>query len=519
MSAALQQEAFLLGAALVVIFQAVKFTELNRCDPITSRYVALLPGTKVRDFAGPYAYYIALAAFLGVTLVAYSAVCQLSPDTLAGAAKFFGFSDDKSKFEGVAYPIYVAALFMGLSQPGIPVIAWFVQDAPKNFFHDRIEVPGRIVGFSEGLVNAIQVRAGADKRRLADEVRKLAAGGFLLRLQSHGDVAFYKVQRETLEIADGDALERFLKESSPRELRALIERLVLLALIAVMRKSGPQGLPKLAELLDVRGLASPPRDLGYLVAGFILSGLLFSFGLLIIAHAFSLVDGFIATLFHKSQQLSLWPSDLDAVSSTLGAVALPIFACLLVAVCLLPRRQDIGGPIRARDSSLTGGFLGFAHMAAPILGLCFAIALLLNVGQMFYEYGGPSQLPSEARTASRLILPVMQSFIPIAVCLFTTWYLCSHTPGAVFRGPSLLHSMLLIGGTVGFISSLYDLTFVEDYLKRYPEYGPGWEHVVFYALANALVSILAFVSVVLFFKACEKLPQAVAGSRQEFRHT
>jgi hypothetical protein len=54
------QQSFLIGATLVLIYQAAKFSELNLGDPITSRYVALLPGARVRDFAGPYAYHVAL---------------------------------------------------------------------------------------------------------------------------------------------------------------------------------------------------------------------------------------------------------------------------------------------------------------------------------------------------------------------------------------------------------------------------------------------------------------------------
>jgi hypothetical protein len=78
--------------------------------------------------------------------------------------------------------------------------------------------------------------------------------------------------------------------------------------------------------------------------------------------------------------------------------------------------------------------------------------------------------------------------------------------------------MVAIGATVSFVVFLYDLTFMHDFLHRYPEYVHGWEHVLFYTLANALDSVLAFASVALFFKACEKLPEAVGGGHQ-LRHT
>ena len=63
----LQDQSFLLGAALVIIVHATKFGELNLGNPVTGRYLALMPGAKVRDFVGPYAYHVALFAFLGVS--------------------------------------------------------------------------------------------------------------------------------------------------------------------------------------------------------------------------------------------------------------------------------------------------------------------------------------------------------------------------------------------------------------------------------------------------------------------
>jgi hypothetical protein len=74
-----QQESFLVGAALVLIYQAAKFGEMNLGDPVTSRYVTLLPGARVQDFAGPHEYHLALAAFLAASLAGYFLCCQISP--------------------------------------------------------------------------------------------------------------------------------------------------------------------------------------------------------------------------------------------------------------------------------------------------------------------------------------------------------------------------------------------------------------------------------------------------------
>jgi hypothetical protein len=50
---------------------------------------------------------------------------------------------------------------------------------------------------------------------------------------------------------DNGSLEATIKDNSVRELRALIERLVLCALVAVSRKSGPKPLTKVAQKLGI----------------------------------------------------------------------------------------------------------------------------------------------------------------------------------------------------------------------------------------------------------------------------
>ena len=110
---------------------------------------------------------------------------------------------------------------------------------------------------------------------------------------------------------------------------------------------------------------------------------------------------------------------------------------------------------------------------------------------------------------------MIQSFIPVAVCLFTTWYLASGGEGAPRHNHFLVRTLLAIAGTVGFLAVLYDLTFLSEYLRVRPQDGPGWEHLLFSVVANAVISVCAFLSIVLFFKSRNILQKpAVAVQRQ-----
>lgn len=337
---ALQQELFLFGAALVLIYQAAKFGNICAEDPVTSRYVSFLPSAGVRDFAGPQAYNWTLVAFLVTSLVTYSLLCMISPNVVIGAVKLLGNNADAEKIvQGVPLPLYIAALFMGLTQPIIPGLSQF-QAAQVNFFHDRIEVPRRIIDLSESLTVAIEARAGKDKQRLVAEVRKLVGDDFLTSLQAYGDLAFYKLQLGNLGV-DGGALEATINDNSVKELRSLIERLVLCALVAVSRRSGPKPLNKVAQKLEVQLADLKRNNVGPLIAGLIASGVLFFVGLFLIAEFLLLLAGPVDAMFGKSITNGLWPSTLEYTFDELHAIALPIGVCMFIAVWKLAPRGEI----------------------------------------------------------------------------------------------------------------------------------------------------------------------------------
>ena len=197
----------------------------------------------------------------------------------------------------------------------------------------------------------------------------------------------------------------------------------------------------------------------------------------------------------------------------------PIFVCLIVAVSLLapnesPQTRHSGlSPSSASNIDL----IGFFRSGASVFGLCIGVTILVKIAQLFYAYGSTSDVSKDALSAARLMLPMIQSFIPVAVCLFTTWYLSSCAAAVPRRGLSFTSTLFAIAGVVSFLAILYDMTFLYEYLRVRPKDGPGWEHVLFSVVANVLISICAFVSIVLFFKSRTILqkPAAVLQRTQE----
>jgi len=492
----LQDQSFLLGATLVILVHATKFGELNLGNPVTGRYIALLPGAKVRDFVGPYAYHIALFAFLAVSLVSYYLCCQISPNILKGATKVLGNVDTDNTFHDVPYPLYVATLFIGLTQPIVPLFSRF-GEVQRNFFHDQIEVPGRLIKLAERLTSTIEARAGGNKRHLAKEARRLISGEVFATVQTYGDVVFYKLQLERLGFAEQGASEKTISESSLRELRSLIERVVFCTLVAAMRQSGTKGVSKVADAIGIPSAVPGLNNLRYLLTGIAASGMMFSLCILTTAHIFVLLAAPVAHLFTKPLDQSLWPTTLGYVGDELWTMVPPVFVCLIISVTfLVPREAQ--SPARS-NPSLIADLVCFFRSGISIFIACIGVSLLIKVAQLFYEYGS-FHLPNEALSSMRLVLPVIQSFIPVAICLFTTWYIASRSDSTPRRHPSFVGTLLAIAGTVGFLAVLYDLTFLSEYLRLRPQDGPGWEHLLFSVVANVVISVSAFVSLVLFFR-------------------
>jgi hypothetical protein len=505
----LSEYAFLVGAGLLIGYQAMKFGEVNAADPTTSRYIGMLPSPKVRDFAGPHAYLASLGACLAASFIAYFLVCQVPPDILKGALKLANIEPPEG-LQSTLFPIYLAILLIGLAQTRIPILSQF-ETLQRNFFHNRIEVPRRVIELSGVLTRAIELRTGADKRRLSNEVKNLANGDFLTGLQSYGDGIYYKLQLDNLKLGDEDDIERRVSESSIRELRELIERLVLCALVAVMRRSGPTSLPKVAEALDVRVPPLRTNDYGRFVASVLASSLFFFVALVALANIFWWLCGPIAALLSSS---SMWPNDFSAAALELGLITLPVFVSVSLAVFLLvPRGQSETADVGAEASSLGADFVKFVHSSSSVLVMCVGITVLIYIGQLFYEYG-TAPVPLAARSPSKLILVAFQGLIPVAVSLFTTWYLVTTGARPTRRGLSFAATMAAIAGTTGFIAFTHDFNFVQGYVAVHPDAAPGWEHVLFAVAANVLVSVCAFASTVLFFATCDKLPAAIEPRQQ-----
>lgn len=534
-----QPVALLTGGVLLAIFQTAKFTELDVADPLTLRVVSLLPGAKAKDFTGRGTYRASLVAFVAVSLCLYYVVCQIiSPQTLEGAIRqMAGIKPPDLK--GIPYPLYVAALFMGLTQPVIPGLAK-AGNALRNFFHDRIEVPKRVVDLSAQLANAIDVRSGGDrltastKKNLVSEVRKLISDEWLQQLQSCGDLAFYRDQLQRIKLGDPTTAAQTLRASSIKELRDFIDQLVLFNLIAVMRKSGPRNLGQIATWAQTH-LKIQPSNLGLFLTSLALSGLMFSFSLALIWLLFAILGPAITTRLNYGE-FSLWP-DTDWLGVELWRIVPAIFFAMLVSVSMLLHRSSEGpaGPPNHEAGTLQRVVV-FTQSIAPILLACFGVSLAIHFIAEAYQYGVSTKF-ADMVSFQKIAIIFIRTAPSIALSYCVLLYL---SPQWQKQRLSFWWMLLVVVVATAVLAFFVALMFLHldflpgltklaqdedrvdrDYWVQFLHVNPaGWDYVIFYVAANVLVAACAFAVTMLFFRAqtpIEALSTRLRGQREMHR--
>ena len=176
---------FWFGAAVLAAYQFAKFSELNSLDPEFAARSAPHPKSAGDRLRRKLTYSATLVAFLAATLLIYFVLCKISPTILLGWAQVSGASpnEDLEKFvNSVNYPLYIAAAYIGFTQPGIPLLS-NIGNVQRNLFHAWMGVPPgheRVELLRQPDLHAQpghqavgQGTAGVDQRRLGGTDRRL----------------------------------------------------------------------------------------------------------------------------------------------------------------------------------------------------------------------------------------------------------------------------------------------------------------------------------------------------------
>ncbi|HST95988.1 MAG TPA: hypothetical protein VLJ78_14540 [Microvirga sp.] len=488
MSDLMSSAEFWFGAFVLCIYQVAKFSELNSLDPSFSARSAIIPNLRASDFAGRFLFYGSLTAFLLATFLGYLLLCAASPRLLAGWAKVTGLQGNPEDFvKSVPYPLYIAAAFMGLTQPAIPILSK-IGDMQRNVFHAWIGVPKRVVGTSTFFSNQILARS-PDRDGLGRELQKLVSDSWLNRIDTYADTVFYRQQISRLKLNEDGQIEDILK-GSKRELKGLIEQLVYAASLATVRESGGKGLLRLAADLGVTvpTNSAPLKD-------YLAGGVLCLIGMTLLWFLVPMFDKL--ALEHLQGDWDFWPNDLQGTAQYLLSHAVPVFVATVITLAMWSRRLEAARQESDSDIKTESEFVGELENYAGLILTLVLIVVLYDFAQALYDFG--SFQASMARSPYEFIIKnvpfyVLHSFVPILACFVILLYVGRLGNSAAKANTFASAGLLVL--VVGFASAFYAMA------RLYYQFNgaKGLDFIVLVVAVNVTAALLALATAALFGK-------------------
>jgi hypothetical protein len=488
---------FWFGAAVLGAYQFAKFSELSSPDPDFAARSALFPNLRAIDFAGRLTYFTTLVAFLAATFLIYFILCKISPTILSGWAQVSGATLDeelKAFIDTVNYPLYIAAAYIGFTQPGIPFLS-NIGNVQRNLFHAWMGVPTRVMSTSSFFATQILTRS-QDTKRLAKELQLLVSDAFVQRIDSYADADFYRAHLARLKLDD----EVELLKGTRRELKILTRQLVDVATLATVRESGVASLSRLAGDLRVSMLPNPGWPKAFLAGG-----TLFFVAMTFLWNLIPVFDGLAAQFLSAGAKFDFWPSNLEFSGQYLISQAAPIFLATGIAlgtwVSAFGRTQmakvDKSQPV----AGLAAHFSRYAGLFAfTVIGI-----VLFDIFQAFFDHGAYS--PGKTRsfvTLVQLSLPfyLLHSFISLFVCFVLLRYMDDGTGRIWWKTASTL---LLLAAGVALASLFYAAAQVQHKFKV--PFGPnGADLAVLMVIINVSAASMAFACAALCKRQAETTP-------------
>jgi uncharacterized membrane protein YidH (DUF202 family) len=499
---------FWFGAAVLCAYQFAKFSELSLPDPDFAARSALIPNLRAIDFAGRPTYFAALAAFLAVTLLTYFVLCRISPTILFGWAQVSGASpseDLRTFVDSVNYPLYIAAAYIGFTQPGIPLLS-NVGNVQRNVFHALMGVPTRVMSASSFFTNQIFTRS-PDTKQLAKELQALISDPWVQRIDAYADAEFYRAHLARLKLDD----EAELLKGTRRELKILTRQIVDGASLATVRESGVASLERLAGDLHVSMIPNPGWPKAFLAGG-----TLFFVGMTFLWNLIPAFDGLAARFLSAGAKHDFWPNNLEFSGQYLISQAGPVFLATGLAhatwVSAFGRAQMAALDTPKPAGGIAAHFSRYAGLFAfTVIGI-----VLFDIFQAFFHYGAYGLgKTTEFVALVQLSLPfyLLHSFISLFVCFVLLRYMDDGMGQMRWRTTSTIS--LLVAG-VALASLFYAAAQVQH--KFNVPFGPnGADLAVLMVVINVSAALMAFVCAALCKRQAETSPNGP--QRQDLTQT
>jgi hypothetical protein len=508
---------FFLGSGIIILYQMANFNEIKLSDPAYDKFLHGLGPLRTRDVSGRAAYGLCLFVFLAVNLAAYYALCRVSPEILTAITKIFIPQKQINSLE-IPYALYIAAIFVGLTQPMVPVFSHFV-DFVRDSFQASISVPRRIVDNTNDFTSSIISRTIDDRQSFEREISRITNTAKFGAYARFIDITYFNTHIESLEID-----YNLLSDRSQRELDRIVEKVILIMTIAAMRKSGSVGLRKTAEFLQAD---THPAE--FSLVYFVASILTFSVGVAVLWHLLVALDGPVAALLHTNITTDWWHSDDGDMGVALAQMVVPMIVASLTSVYLWStgrwlERPDVADVENYRVELEGARIAEDLRRFAPILALSIATsfgAILLGVLYTWGLNAIPSDLSAETMVR-RLVYMALQTFVSLPISFLMVQRLERMRYGVA--SIPFLRSLLLMCIGTSLFAALYGEAFRRLVMHQFPNDAPAWETVLLAIIASGLAALWCRISIDIFFSGpktasvLQRLPEPQRHAASPTRH-
>ncbi len=474
MASLLGSAQFWFGALLLCAFQFAKFNEIKPLDAGLRGWAAV-PDLRARDFVGLLPYRVTLVLFVLVTLAGYTILCLASPSLIGGWMRIVGQQSDAAEIDRIArssaYPLWIAAAFMGLAHQTIPGLAR-ISNVQRDMFHDLVGIPRALVETSARFSTRILAQS-PDRHARGERLALMCSDRWRADIEEIADIGFFEAQLERLKLDDEDDIED-TRNGSVRELRAAIEQVVCVACIATVRKSGAEALADLAGHLGVEKPRLQPglgRDLLAPALGCFTALVVLLF---LLPMATPLAAGLMGG------EAVFWPAGDEALSSS-AIYLMGLVVPVLVAAAILAFWTS---------GKAAGGESGAAPGSAGALIVAGLFVVGYDLGQTLWDYGFNNvRLDTGTGQFIGHMVPfiALHALVVMAICGFVRWRVAQPGPETATRRTLDLLETVLVAAIV---SAFYGWARI-NYQWGKPQ---PFDLVPLTVLLNAAAAVMAFVA-------------------------
>ncbi|MBS0525066.1 MAG: hypothetical protein JSS04_15680 [Proteobacteria bacterium] len=465
MTSLLGSAQFWFGALLLCAFQFAKFNEIKPLDT-GLKALSAVPDLRARDFVGLLPYRVTLVLFVLVTLAGYVVLCLASPSLIGGWLRIVGQQSDAAEIDGIAqssaYPLWIAAAFMGLAHQTIPGLAR-ISNVQRDMFHDLVGIPRALVETSAHFSTQILAQS-LDRRSRGERLALMCSDRWRAGIEPIADIGFLEAQLERLKLDDEDDIKD-ARAGSVRELRASIEQVVCVACIATVRKGGIDALAELAGHLGVE----KPRAQPGLWQDLLAPALGCFTALVVLLFLLPMATPLAARLM--GGEVVFWPSGEGALSSSavyLVGLVIPVLVAAAILASWTPRKADAEGSLL-----VVGLFVVFYDLAQTLWDYGFNnVRLNQDTGQFIGH-----MVPFIA----------LHALVVMAICGFVQWRVTQPAPATVSRQTLDVLETVLVAAVV---SAFYGWARI-DYQWAKPQ---PFDLVPLTVLLNGAAAVMAFVA-------------------------